>query len=590
MVFFLFPETREGNKASRGWKGGYLKQKKCVFFIVSILLSLILSIQVYAVGDGNLDGGGGSMGQGTSQNSWSPGNEGVRVTVIRAESHDPVTRPIDLTNKHPNITYSFGKVSKMSYTKGSALMIDTNPYEYVNPAQPLPRIISSKSLGQANIEQIKSYFTDEQVVRSIAGLTGMDFDTLVGGEYRLLLEPISFLKFQGTLIAVTATEAALYDEMLSGGLRTVLPTVAFQNLPLSMFLETPDLGYPAWGGPTSGVRSNSEIKSSLGLGIVRFRDVPPEEPEITTYDYEYRTNTEVITAVEVSGGQSDPDHPVSVTFSVGGRSYEVGEVYYPSGDSQLAWIRWTTPEQPQTMTMTVRVRGGGGTSKGTLHIKVVDLDENPPPDPNADDRNDEFTRPSVPSNAEVTSASWGVWRPWWREYWVWHSGDEDDDGYWCDHGWWEFDLDRYSASLTADMRITTDEKSPTATGRTMKSGYGFQEKVTTHVSTNQSSAVTSAQNAVTYFPEFQYERFWRLLERMNVGYDMTHEFKKNGYSTYERRTHFTPIWYPDGSYTPYTWLLDCWTPAGMLSMNLNDSITIDGNLWSDWHIAPQKPE
>ena len=190
-----------------------MKQKKCVFFIVSIVLSLILSIQVYAVGDGNLDGGGGSMGQGTSQNSWSPGNEGVRVTVIRAESHDPVTRPIDLTNKHPNIAYSFGKVSKMSYTRGSALMIDTNPYEYVNPAQSLPRIISSKSLGQANIEQIKSYFTDEQVVRSIAGLTGMDFDTLVGGEYRLLLEPISFLKFQGTLIAVTATEAALYDEL-----------------------------------------------------------------------------------------------------------------------------------------------------------------------------------------------------------------------------------------------------------------------------------------------------------------------------------------------------------------------------------------
>ena len=62
------------------------------------------------------------MGQGTSQNSWSPGNEGVRVTVIRAESHDPVTRPIDLTNKHPNIAYSFGKVSKMSYTRGSALM------------------------------------------------------------------------------------------------------------------------------------------------------------------------------------------------------------------------------------------------------------------------------------------------------------------------------------------------------------------------------------------------------------------------------------------------------------------------------------
>lgn len=567
-----------------------MKRKCSQFLLAALLLMFLFSIPAYAVGEGNLDGGGGSMGQGTSLNSWSPGNEGVRVTVVRAEGHEPVTRPIDLTNKRPNIAYSFGKVSKLSYTKGTALVVDTNVYEYVNPAQSLPRIISSKSLGVANIEEIKSYFTDEQVVRSIAGLTSMDFDTLINGQYRLLIEPISFLKFQGTLIAVTATEAALYDEMTGGQVRSVLPAVAFQNLPLSMFLETPDLGYPAWSGPTTGVRSNSEVKSSLGLGVVRFNETPPEEPEISEFDYEYRTNTEVITAVEVRGGQSDPDHPVSVVFGVGGRNYTVSNVYYPSGDSQLAWIRWTTPEEPQNMTITVRVRGGGSVAKSTLLLKIVDLDENPPPDPNADDRNDGFTRPAVPNNVQVTSASWGVWRPWWYSYWVWHSGDDDDDGYWCDHGWWEFDLDRYLASLTASMTIKPDEKAPTASGNTMKSGYGFNETVTTNVSTNQSLAVTPAQNAVTYFPEFQYERFWRLLERMSGGYSMCHEFKENGYSTYNRRTHFTPIWYPDGSYTPYTWLIDCWTPAGMLSMNLTDTITIDGNLWSDWHIAPQHPE
>ena len=223
-------------------------------------------------------------------------------------------------------------------------------------------------------------------------------------------------------------------------------------------------------------------------------------------------------------------------------------------------------------------------------MNIVDLDGNPPPDPNADDRNDSFTRPSVPENPQVTSADWGVWRPWWYEYWVWHSGDDDDDGYWCDHGWWEFDLDRYSASLSASMRIAPDEKAPTASGRTLKSGYGINEKVTTRVTTNQSSAVTAAQNAVTYFPEFQYQGFWRLLDRMGGGYSMVHEFKENRYSTYNRRTHFTPIWYPDGSYTPYTWLIDCWTPAGMLSMNLTDSVTVSGNLWSDWHIAPQNPD
>lgn len=566
-----------------------MKRKISSLLALALLLSLLFVLPAYAVGEGNLDGGGGSMGQGTSQNYWSPGNEGVRVTVVRTEGREPVTRPIDLTNKRPSIVYSFGKVCKISYNNGTALVVSTDPYEYVNPAQALPRIISSQSLGQANIEEIKSYFTDEQVIRSIAGLTGMDFDTLINGEYRLLIEPISFLTFQGNLIAATATEAALYDELTSGAVRAVLPTVAFQNLPLSMFLEVPDLGYPAWGGATSGVRSNMEIKSSLGLGVVRFNEAPPEEVEITEFDYEYRTNTEVITAVEVKGGQSDPDDPVSVTFTVGGRSYRVNNVYYPEGDSQLAWIRWTTPEEPQAMTIIVQVHGGGRVDKGTLQVNIVDLDENPPPDPNADDRKDGFSRPAIPANEEKTAAEWGVWRPWWQEHWVWHDGDEEDDGYWCDHGWWEFDFDRYSASLTASMEIMPDEKAPTASGDTMKSGYGFNEKVTTHVSTNQSSAVTPAQNAVTYFPEFQYQNFWRLLERMNSGYDMIHEFQENRYSTYGRRTHFTPIWYPDGSYTAYTWLIDCWTPAGMLSMNLTDSLTIDGNLWSDWHIAPQTP-
>lgn len=561
--------------------------KRFLSMLLAAILCFSLSgVPAYAIGEGNIDGGGGNMGQGTSQNFWSGGDEGVRVTVIRASDHSVVTRSIDLTNKRPSIAYSFGKVSKMSYTNGFSLTPNTAAYEYVNPAQSLPKIISSN--GSSNIAAIKSYFTDEQVIRSIAGITGMNFDVLVGGEYRLLIEPIAYFTFKGQKIAVTATESALYDEQLGGGLRSKMVSLSHKNLPLSMFLETADLGYPAWGGSRSKAASNADIKSSLGLGVVRFKEMPPEAPEVSTFDYEYRTNTEVITAVDVSGGQSDPDHPVSVTFNVGGRSYTVNNVYYPEGDSQLAWIRWTTPAEPQAMTITVRVRGGGSVNNGTIKVNIVDLDENPPPNPLADDRNDSFRPGTVPNNAQVTSANWGVWRPWWYAYWVWHSNG-DDDGYWCDHGWWEFDLDRYSASLSAAMTISPDEKAPTASGRTMKSGYGINEKVTTNVRTTQSSAVTAAQNAVTYFPEFQYQGFWRLLDRMGSGYSMSHEFKANRYSTYGRRTHFTPIWYPDGSYTPYTWLIDCWTPAGMLSMNLTDSVSIRGNLWSDWHIAPQNP-
>ena len=568
-----------------------MKRKLSFFLILVLLCSTMIGLPVFAVGEGNIDGGGGSMGHGTSQNSWSPGNEGVRVTVVRATDRVPVTQPVDLSNKSPAVKYSFGQVCKISYTNGAALVPDTGTYQCYKPTQALPKIISSESLGASNIEEIKSYFTDEQVIRSIASLTGMDFDTLVSGEYRLLIEPVAYYRFQGVMIATTATEAALYDEQLGGKLRSKMISFTHKNLPLSMFLETADLGYPAWGGSRTSAASNSDIKSSLGLGIVRFKDAAPQEPEISSYDYEYRTNTEVITAVEVSGGQSDPDHPVSVVFHINGRAYTVDNVYYPEGDSQLAWVRWTTPEEEQTMEIMVDVRGEGRPEKETISVKITDLNENPPPDPNADDRNDNFSPSAIPQKEQITSASWGVWRPWWQPDWVWHeSHDEEEEGYWVDEGWWEFDFESYSASLTASMELTADEKAPTASGKNLKSGYGFQEQVTTHVSTNQTSAVTPAQNAVTYFPEFGYEHYWRLLERMSSGLDMTHEFQENPYSTYGRRTHFTPIWYPDGSYTPYTWLIDCWTPVGMLSMNLTDTLNIDGNLWSDWHIAPQNAD
>lgn len=563
-----------------------MKRILSILLMLFLILTMFLPTAVFAIGDGNVDGGGSGMGDGTSTDYWNTGDEGVRVTVVRVSDHAVVTTPIDLTNKTPTSTiWHFGKVSKVSYSNDNGLTPKTSEYIYVNPSQSLPKIITTSS-GNGNIEAIKSYFTDEQVTRSIANLSGMNFDVLINGQYRLVIEPIAYMTFGGIKYAMTATEAALYDQQLSGGLRSKMVSLSHKNLPLAMFLETPDLGYPAWSGSRTTAASNADIISSLGLGIVRFSEAEP--PHIGSYDYTYRVNTQVITSVTVSGGQSDPDDPVSVRFTIGGQTYTVNNVYYPSGDSQLVWVRWTTPATPQTMTISVNITGSGRASQSTITANIVDLSRNDPPNPVADDRNDSYTRPNVPSNTEKTSASWGVWSPWWRTYWVWHSTGEDS-GYWCDHGWWEFDYNTYRADITASISIKPDDKVPTAAGKTMKSGYGINQTVTTNVSTNQSSAVTAAQTAVTYFPEFQYQSYWRLLERTFGGYSSQFEFFLNRYSTYNRRTHFTPIWMPDGRYTPYTWLIDCWTPAGMLSMNLTDSVNISGNLWNDWHIGPVKP-
>lgn len=556
-------------------------KKTLTALCLSLALLCCFSVPAFAVGDGNIDGGGGGMGNGTSSSFWNSGNDGVRVTVVRASDHAVITTPIDFTNKEPNnVQMHFGKVSKLSYNGGMGLNPVTTEYSYVNPVQPIPRIISTN--GTNNIEAIKKYFCSEYIIKRVAEITGMNYDILIGGDYKLLLEPLAFYKFEGVMVATTATEAALYDEQTSGLLRRRMQSLSHKNLPLAMFLEVSDLGYPAWSGSRNSAASNADIKSSLGLGIVSFKE-QPEPPAIETFDYEYRVNTEVITAVRVSGGQSDPDRPASVRFNIGGRSYSVGNVYYPDGDSQLAWVRWTTPDTPQTMTITVSV-SGPGSAQAAINVNVVDLDKNPPPNPVADDRNDSFSHAAVPGRTVKSSASWSVWRPWWQEYWVRH-GNSKDGYWWCDHGWWEFDLNRYRASLSSSMQLRCDDKNPTASGRTMKSGYGISQTVTGSVSSSQSSAVTQPQNAVSYFPEFRYETYWRLLERMGGG---RFEFQKNTFSTYQNRTHFSPIWMPDGPYTVNTWLIDAWTPDGMLSASLSDSLTIRGSLWQDWHAGPIK--
>ena len=154
-------------------------------------------------------------------------------------------------------------------------------------------------------------------------------------------------------------------------------------------------------------------------------------PEVIQADYTYRVDTDVITAVTVSGGQSDPDNSVSVTFSILGRNYSVGNVYYPEGGQQLVWVKWHTPQTEQHLTIHVTVSGGGTASKGTISANIVNLDQNPPPNPVADDRNDAYRRENaiVPVNTEKTEAAWSVWRPWWKENWIWHSDwNWEDDG------------------------------------------------------------------------------------------------------------------------------------------------------------------
>ncbi|WP_330601111.1 hypothetical protein [Caproicibacter fermentans] len=416
----------------------------------------------------------------------------------------------------------------------------------------------------------------------------------------MLLEPIAYFTFEGKKYAMTATEAAKDDQKLGGGLRSKMVSLTHQNLPLSMYLDKSDMGYPAYEGSTTRAQPDSTIISSLGLGIVKFKDSPDPEPVNNNYDATYRTNTDVITSVTLdAGSEIDPDSPAQVTFHILGSSYTRTGIVIPEGDSQLVWVKWHTPSTPQTVNITVSTNKGS-LSENRITANIANMTESTPPDPTAKDRNDSFMVPDVPAELTSSSNTWSVWSAdwvpvWeWEENWKWEShpdwpsgGKWVDHGKWVDAGYWEYDRTTYHASLSADMDLEPDDKDPTRHGKTMRSGYGVKISIDSAMGTSASSSnVTGAQTAVTYFPEFAYSTYWRVLDRMTDGLSATFAFQKNIYSTYNRRVHFTPLWYPDGKYTAYTVLEDAWTPAGMLSAKLTDDVTIDGNVYDDWHEAP----
>lgn len=553
------------------------------------LLLCLFPMTALAEGSGNMDGGGGGMGQGTSSNKWTPGNDGVRITVVNAQNGAAVSSPLDFSNRSQSgSVLHFGKTNKLQYRAGTDLSLQSGiAYSCIKPNNPLPTIVNNT--GLSNIEAIKRYFCSEYACKMVAQYAGVDYEAMIAGQYKLLVEPIAYFTHNSRYYCMTATEAGLYDQLSGGTLRKTMPSLTHKNLPLSMFLEYSDLGISAWGGSTTGKQSNADIISSLGVGIVWFTDIPKQpEGDIEAPDVEYRTDTDVITAVTLTTNQDlTPDNPAMVTFNINGTSYRIQDIVIPNGDSQVVWVKWHTPSTAQTITITVSV-SGAYTAKDTFVAKIVDLSEHIPPDPLATDRYPGYTVPSLPVNPQKHTANWGVWSCYWVPVWVWCDHSTEDDpgaGHWVDEGYWKFEYTGYSASINGTMSLMPDDIVPTAAGKTMKSGYGVKTDVTATLSTNAPvSHITYPQIAFSVFPEFQYKTYLRLLKRASGGLSARFTFRENEFSTYNRTVHFTPLWFPDATnYTVYTQVWDTWTPDGMLSVNLNDYVSIQGSLYDDWY-------
>jgi len=80
----------------------------------------------------------------------------------------------------------------------------------------------------------------------IAELTGFNYKTLINGDYKILLEPIAYMTFNGMKMAMTATEAALYDQQLGGGLRSKMVSLSHKKYLMDCWTPFLSIKHERW--------------------------------------------------------------------------------------------------------------------------------------------------------------------------------------------------------------------------------------------------------------------------------------------------------------------------------------------------------
>lgn len=123
-------------------------------------------------------------------------------------------------------------------------------------------------------------------------------------------------------------------------------------------------------------------------------------------------------------------------------------------------------------------------------------------------------------------------------------------------------------------------------GFEMKSGYGFQAKVTTSLTTNydKPELILGPQKVVLFTPETDYgsEVMYFEAQSGTTTWTNTWIMPVNARSHYDNRAWYTPVWFPDNEkYQFFMTAYDAFTPAGPLCATIHKYININGSMYED---------
>lgn len=318
--------------------------------------------------------------------------------------------------------------------------------------------------------------------------------------------------------------------------------------------------------------NNNSRSTAIAINALR-PDIEVIDSSIT----DWYAGKSVVVSATVRNRTAQPVPSVAIRLTINGVSY-TENIPIPGSGSNLAVFRFTVPS-PGSYTVRITADPDGVLNETdesnnilTKAIQVISVPASTVADPDDMALEQRYKAQGLTALPSASSSNY--------------------------HTWQEIRLENgayvtknYYARLTTVFEIVPDSRIAYADRpQTMESGFGFSVSYTSALTTNydRPDKIVGTQMVWVRYPESAYGQLsaWQnVRDSLEVktgaagGMNAAWQLAVNPHSVSGSRLHYTPLWYPDGTYTAWAQGFYAWTPLGQLYDYKTDALTISGDMY-----------
>ena len=328
--------------------------------------------------------------------------------------------------------------------------------------------------------------------------------------------------------------------------------------------------------PNNLVEESNESNNSKTV-MISVNALRPDIEIVDSTITDWYAGMEVTVSATVRNRTAQPVPSVAIRLSIDGASY-TESIPTAGNGSNLAVFRITVPKAGSYTVELIADPDGAlsetdeGNNTVTKNIQVLAVPTSIVADPDSSEierRYDAYGLTNLPTAASSAYHSWQEVR--------------------LENG--SYNTKTFYARLTTTFSIAPDSRIAYADKpRQMESGFGFSIQCTTTLTTNYDhpEKLVGVQMVWVRYPDSAYGQIagWQNVRdsleiKTGEAGDMTVTWQLaiNPYSATRSRLHYTPLWYPDGSYIAWVQAFYAWSPVGQLYEYKTDVLTLEGDMY-----------